>query len=640
MSFLMKNPIHFLFILLFLCACQKGEEFNYQHQNVKAITSLTPSKVSRNTSILEGKVNTINKSKLTEVGFEYGVSNRDNDLTMSVIHNDKRDTGLFSIEITDLIPRTTYYYRAYAKNSNGTAYGEILSFTTSAGSSAIVNTKEATEITRTTASITGVITDNGGYKVIQRGICYSNTTSSPTIANTRVDVAEDTPNFTSNLTNLLASTKYYTRAYAITSYGTTYGNVVTFTTNQAILATGLTTSNATAITFNSATISGQITTDNNSPITARGFCYSTSSTQPTVSNGTVIQSGAGVGAFSSSLSNLASNTTYYIRSYATNTAGTAYGNVVSFKTNLPSLPSSVIVNYVSSISMNSALSNSSVGSAGGGIITSRGVCFSSSTSSPSLTNGTVLTAGTGIGTFSLSLTGLVPSTTYYIRSYATNEAGTTYSTVYTFRTNSPSLPSGVIANSSSSITQNTALLGGSISNAGGGTILQRGVVMSSSASVPTLTNGTVLTSGSGTGSFSLTASGLIPSTTYYYRVYATNETGTSYSSVQSFTTKYPSPPEGVVTISVAAQSGNAALGKGSVASDGGATVTSRGFVYSSSTSSPTISNGSRLQVGSGTGSFEANLTGLTRGTYYYVRAYATNSRGTVYGSVITFRTLL
>src|SRR6476469_7144611 len=76
---------------------------------------------------------------------------------------------------------------------------------------------------------------------------------------------------------------------------------------------------------------------------------------------------------------------------------------------------------------------------------------------------------------------------------------------------------------------------------------------------------------------------------------------------------------------------------GNVTADGGATVTERGVVYSSSNMNPTTAN-TKVTIGSGTGSFSLVVTGLTANTTYYVRAYAINSAGTAYGTVQTFTT--
>jgi hypothetical protein len=85
-----------------------------------------------------------------------------------------------------------------------------------------------------------------------------------------------------------------------------------------------------SITTTSASSGGNITSDGGTPVTARGVCWSTSS-GPTIADSKTID-GAGVGSFTSSLTGLATGTTYYVRAYATNSSGTAYGNEVSFVT--------------------------------------------------------------------------------------------------------------------------------------------------------------------------------------------------------------------------------------------------------------------------------------------------------------------
>ncbi|GAA3967365.1 Ig-like domain-containing protein [Hymenobacter antarcticus] len=84
---------------------------------------------------------------------------------------------------------------------------------------------------------------------------------------------------------------------------------------------------------------------------------------------------------------------------------------------------------------------------------------------------------------------------------------------------------------------------------------------------------------------------------------------------------------------------SAVLG-GNVTADGGATVTGRGVVYSSTATTPTIGGSGVTQAanGSGVGTFLTTISSLTPGTTYYVRAYATNSAGTSYGSVVSFTT--
>ena len=93
----------------------------------------------------------------------------------------------------------------------------------------------------------------------------------------------------------------------------------------------------------------------------------------------------------------------------------------------------------------------------------------------------------------------------------------------------------------------------------------------------------------------------------------------------------------VTTTSISGISGTEAVCGGTVISDGGKTVTSRGVCWNTSIN-PTISDNKTMD-GAGTGSFTSNLTGLVPGTNYFVRAYATNSVGTAYGADSTFLTL-
>jgi uncharacterized protein (TIGR02145 family) len=105
--------------------------------------------------------------------------------------------------------------------------------------------------------------------------------------------------------------------------------------------TTLTTTEATSITTTTALIGGNITSDGGSSVTARGVVWSTSP-NPTIALSTKTTDGAGTEAFTTSITGLTPNTTYYVRAYATNSVGTAYGNQVSFTTSpIPSVDTSI-----------------------------------------------------------------------------------------------------------------------------------------------------------------------------------------------------------------------------------------------------------------------------------------------------------
>lgn len=93
----------------------------------------------------------------------------------------------------------------------------------------------------------------------------------------------------------------------------------------------VTTAPASGVTFNSATAGGNVTGNGGGTVTERGVVYATFQ-NPATNNGVKVYSGSGTGAFSSNLTSLAPSTTYYLRAYAINAAGTAYGAQISFAT--------------------------------------------------------------------------------------------------------------------------------------------------------------------------------------------------------------------------------------------------------------------------------------------------------------------
>jgi uncharacterized protein (TIGR02145 family) len=170
-----------------------------------------------------------------------------------------------------------------------------------------------------------------------------------------------------------------------------------------------------------------------------------------------------------------------------------------------------------------------------------------------------------------------------------------------------------------------------VNSQGGGTVTERGAVWNTSGN-PTVNNNRV-PSGSGTGVYTATLTGLSGGSNYYVRAYAINNFGISYGVEIPFTTLF-----GLATLTtnnVIAQTTTASSG-GIITDNGGSTVTARGVVWNT-TGTPTISD-SRTTDGSGTGSYVSNMTALSPSTIYHVRAYATNSTGTVYGNQQTFTT--
>jgi hypothetical protein len=194
----------------------------------------------------------------------------------------------------------------------------------------------------------------------------------------------------------------------------------------------LNTNSITGITTNSSSSGGNITLDGGANVSARGVVWSTSSL-PTVSLSTKTSNGTGIGSFSSAITGLSPNTTYYVRSYATNSVGTGYGNEITFTSSQVSTVPSLVTTAISSITSSTSSSGGNITSDGGETVSARGVVWSTS-SLPTVSLSTKTSNGTGIGSFSSAITGLSPNTTYYVRSYATNSVGTGYGNQEAFTT--------------------------------------------------------------------------------------------------------------------------------------------------------------------------------------------------------------
>ena len=180
----------------------------------------------------------------------------------------------------------------------------------------------SSNISSSTASITTTINSDGGASISSRGIVW-NTSINPTIAlSTKTNSGTGTGTFSESISGLSTSTVYYVRTYATNANGTVYGNEISFTTTG--VTPSLTTTAASSTTINSFTTGGTVSSDGGNLVTYRGVCWSTSS-NPTINDNRIL-SGTGTGTFTITLSNLNVATTYYVRSFATNSAGTAYGN--------------------------------------------------------------------------------------------------------------------------------------------------------------------------------------------------------------------------------------------------------------------------------------------------------------------------
>ena len=612
------------FGLLLIDSCKKDK-------NLAVLTTTAVSEVTISSATSGGVITDGGGADITARGVCWSTSQ---DPTISGEHTtDGKGTGSFTSQITDLDPNTKYYVKAYATNSVGTAYGNEVNFTTTAIVIPTVTTAAVTSPGLTSAVSGGSITSDGYGAITAKGVCWS-TSANPTVSlSTKTDEGAGTTSFTSNLTDLTPSTTYYYRAYATNSAGTGYGTELSFTTASIAVPTVTTTPTVTSITLTSAVSGGAITADGGASITAKGVCWSTSPT-PTVSLTTKTDEGAGIASFVSNITNLTAGTTYYVRAYATNSTGTGYGDAVSFTTNPVEKPTlETVIAETSSITQTSAVSGGTISADGGGAITAKGVCWSTSPA-PTVALTTKTDQGGGSTSFVSNITNLQPGTTYFYRAYATNSAGTSYGAEHSFLTD-PVVGPTVTTVTASSITQTTAVSGGTISSNGGGEITAKGVCWSTSPN-PTVSLPTKTDQGGGSASFSSNLTNLLPGTTYYYRAYATNSAGTSYGTELTFPTVSVSLAT-LTTATVTSIGTTTAVSGGNITDDGGGDITDRGVCWSINHNPTTAS---ATAPGTGTTIFTSNLASLLTGTTYYVRAYAINDAGTAYGNEVAFNTKL
>ena len=603
------------------------------------VSTIAVSNISFNTATTGGNVLSDGGATVTDRGVCYSMMPNP---TLAESHtNDGTGTGDFISNLTNLIENTTYYVRAYATNSAGTAYGNEVTFTTTCGGFQVsimgdttitygqsttlvatgaasyvwntgdttalitvtptttttymvtgesstgcfssasvtvvvspilptVTTSTVTNITTTGAMCGGEVVSEGGANVTMRGVCWS-TTPNPTVTDSHTSDGTGTGTFVSNLTNLIENTTYYVRAYATNSAGTAYGNEVTFTT----ICEGFQISimGDTTITY------GQSTT-----LVATGAASYVWNTGNTTALITVTPT---------------TTTTYMVTGESSTGCFSSASVTVVVSPILPTVTTSTVTNITST----GAMCGGEVVSEGGANVTMRGVCWST-TPNPTVTDSHT-SDGTGTGTFVSNLTNLIENTTYYVRAYATNSAGTAYGNEVTFTTICEGFQVSIMGDTTITYGQSTTL-------------------------IAIGADSYVWNTGDTTAFITVT-----PTTTTTYTV--TGESGTGCFSSASVTVEVSTTVPIVTTSTVSNITSTEASCGGVVTSNGGANVTMRGVCWSM-TPNPTVTDNLTVD-GTGTGTFTSLLTNLVENTTYYVRAYATNSIGIAYGQEVSFTTL-
>jgi uncharacterized protein (TIGR02145 family) len=512
----------------------------------------------------------------------------------------------------------------------------ITFYTPNPNTLATLSTQNITVLSNSSASGGGTVLTDGGSPVLQRGVCW-NTSPNPTIANNFTNDGNGIGGFLSTITPLLPSTTYYVRAYATNANGTSYGNQVVFTTTVASNGGNLPTITTSPIVYLdslSAFSGGNITADGGLAVTARGVCWAIGTT-PTINNSHTID-GAGGGSFNSRVFNLLPNTSYFVRAYATNAAGTAYGIAYSFTTK--GLPT-VTTNEVNTIMVSSAYVQGAVSSDGGSNVSERGVCWSTSPNPTVKNNKTIPHFAFnpfGLGMYFSVLGSLPLNTNIYARAYAVNGIGYSYGNELLFKTKN-GLPS-IVIDSIKHINANEIKLSCNIKDDGGATIIESGVCWSTSPN-PTKNNDTINDGLNQIGTFISNPKNLTLNTNYYFRAYAKTIFGTSYSN--QFTVKTKNGIPNLILDSIYQINAYDCNSDSKIIDDGGLIILRKGVCWDT-IPNPTIAK-FKSENNNSDYNYSLNLLNLVPNTSYYVRpfivAIKNGQNETFYGNTISFKTL-
>ena len=488
---------------------------------ITEITEVTD--IDLQTATFKGKVLSVGAPEYEERGFVYSTSTIAEDATegFTKIPSEMNSESTFNVVINGLGGGTTYYVRAYGKNALGLKLSSTYKTFTTIAARTSVSTQSVTQIdvVNGKAQFNGTITEIGIPIYSEKGFCY-NTTGEPTVSDTKYTVSGTSGgNYYYSCAGLSSNTTYYVRAYAIQNDKIYYGTSVAFSTDMS--TTSVSTSSATSITPSSATLNGSIVKVGSPVYSERGFCYSTSP-NPTINSTKKPVGGSGEGNFSLSITGLNYNTTYYYRAYAIQNGVPIYGAEVNFNTGF--IPAVVQTGSVGTdnIGYTDAKVSFRITNIGDPACTEAGICYSTY-SNPTISSNKVKG---NVHTYSQSieLTGLRENTTYYFRAYVIQNGKTEYSSELSFTTGTrPSvstLSHSNLSNPYGLMNMWEVQLNGCVNSVGNPSIKSRGFKYSTSGD-PENGGTTTSVSGSATGNFSKSLSGLKSNTTYYVRAFVT-----------------------------------------------------------------------------------------------------------------------
>ncbi len=338
-------------------------------------------------------------------------------------------------------------------------------------------------------------------------------------------------------TNLDDNTDYSYRIHAFNASFPTgeYSNIAHSVTLSKSAPT-LSTDPISLITVYTAKSGGTVEDDGDSPILTRGVIWSVNA-NPTVELASKTEDGNGIGAFTSDISELAWDTEYHVRSYATNAAGTGYGSDIVFTSVRPTL----VTEPITEISITSASSGGTlIGVTEEMVLSSMSGVVWGLNPNPTIDLDTKSEQG-GFTQWQTQITGLEGKTTYYLRAYATdlsehsNDTRIIYGDELVFSTIEEIHPLITISSRPVAIGNIHATVEAQLVSEGSGMVFQSGITWSKNPN-PQIDTSPTATNDMGLGTFTVQVTKLNLNTSYYARAYVVSEFGTDYSEEIQFTT--------------------------------------------------------------------------------------------------------
>ncbi|HPG38149.1 MAG TPA: sugar-binding protein [bacterium] len=329
-NLLADSLYHFRVVATNSAGTSYGDDFTFTPTaKAPVVTTFPATNVTQTTASVNGKVNANNQS--TSVIFQYGTSENYGS-EIYAFNSPVSGTALTNVsaEISGLTPNTIYHYRVVATNSGGKSFGDDAIFTTTANLP-FVFTSPATNITQSTAILNGYVNPNGVSAIVKFQYGVSESYGSEITAASSPVTGTETTSVQASLNGLTPNTTFHYRVLATNSGGTTFGEDATFATigNPAFVIT----SAATNVTDSSATLNGFVNANGiSSTVTFQYGLTADYSSEIIAANSPI--SGTNTTAVSAVLNGLESNVTFHYRVKANSTAGTSYGEDMTFTTSI------------------------------------------------------------------------------------------------------------------------------------------------------------------------------------------------------------------------------------------------------------------------------------------------------------------